>query len=272
MSSTFGRTLIIAGAARSGTSWLGQILDSSPDVRFRFQPLFSYAFKGRLDHESTSEDIQNFLEDLYQSNDDFLLQTDKRTSGQYPVFKKSKCADYLVFKENRYQYIWTRILNSTKNLKLVGIIRNPCAVLNSWVKNPKEFPPGSEIQNEWRMGQCKNQGREEEFFGYYKWKEVANLYLDLKAKWPNRVHIVSYEQLVTDTDDQVRRIFRFAELLFHPQTQSFLSECSQKTVDTPYSVFKSKNVKDNWRKDFPKNIADEIYADISGTRLEQFLI
>jgi len=269
---TFERALIIAGAARSGTSWLGQILDSSPDVRFRFQPLFSYAFKDRLDYESTSEDIQEFLEDLYQSKDDFLLQTDKRTSGQYPVFKKNSSENLLVLKENRYQYLFTKILNNTKNVKFLGIIRNPCAVLSSWVKNPKEFPPGSKIQNEWRLGQCKNQGKEEEFFGYYKWKEIANLYLDLNDRWPKRVHIVRYEDLVADTNEQALRIFQFAELPSHPQMEEFLSECNQVIVDTPYSVFKSKDAKDRWRKDFPQNITDEIYADISGTRLEQFLI
>lgn len=272
MSSTFEQALIIAGAARSGTSWLGQILDSSPDVRFRFQPLFSYAFKGRLDHESTSEDIQEFLEDLYQSKDDFLLQTDKRSSGQYPVFKKNTSENCLVFKENRYQYLFTRVLNSAENVKFIGIIRNPCAVLSSWTKNPKEFPPGSEIQKEWRMGQCKNQGREEEFFGYYKWKEIANLYLDLKDKWPTRVHIVRYEDLVADTDEQARSIFQFANLPAQDQTKTFLTECNQMVIDTPYSVFKSKNVKDKWRKDFPQNITDEIYADISGTRLGRFLV
>ena len=41
----FDRIISIHGVPRSGTSWLGQILDSSPKVRYKFQPLFSYAFK-----------------------------------------------------------------------------------------------------------------------------------------------------------------------------------------------------------------------------------
>jgi hypothetical protein len=269
---SFKKVIIIGGVPRSGTSWLGQIFDSSPEVRFRFQPLFSYAFKGRLSHESTAEEIRTFLEDLYQSQDDFLLQTDKRKSGQYPIFTKAKNENILVFKENRYQNLFAKFLNSFEDLKFVGIIRNPCAVLNSWIKNPREFPPGSEIQKEWRMGQCKNEGREEEFFGYYKWKEIANLYLDLKDKWPTRVSFLRFEDLVGDTEKEVNSIFDFEGLQMQPQTRDFLLDCNLRIVDTPYSVFKPKTVKDAWRNELPQTIVEEIYADLSGTRLEQFLI
>lgn len=272
MIQAFENILIVAGAPRSGTSWLGQIFDSSPDVRFRFQPLFSYAFKGRLNHQSSKKEIQCFLDELYQSKDDFLLQTDKRETGQYPIFKKNEYQSHLVFKENRYQYLFTRILNQFDRLKFVGIIRNPCAVINSWLKADKEFPPDAEIQEEWRMGQCKNLGREEEFFGYYKWKEVANLYLDLKDKWPARVSLLRYEDLVSDTENQVRELFNFSRLSVQSQTISFVDNCNLKVVDTPYSVFKKKSVKDTWRNELPDNITQEIYSDISGTRLEQFLV
>ena len=45
----YNKIILITGVARSGTSWIGQIIDSSPEVVYRFQPLFSYAFKGFLD-------------------------------------------------------------------------------------------------------------------------------------------------------------------------------------------------------------------------------
>ena len=39
------RHLALFGCPRSGTSWLGQIFNSAPDVAYRYQPLFSYEFK-----------------------------------------------------------------------------------------------------------------------------------------------------------------------------------------------------------------------------------
>lgn len=264
--------VLLAGVARSGTSWLGQIFDSSPSVCYRFQPLFSYAFKNRLNHASTRQDVENFFSDLYESDDHFLLQTDKRESGQYPIFQKRQSPSVLVFKENRYQYLFGRIVSLFENIKMVGIIRNPCAVINSWVKNPKEFPAGSSLADEWRFGACKNQGREEEFFGFYKWREIANFYLDLADKFSHKVIVVRYEDLVNDTMDEAKKLFEFCGIPFTLQTEKFLAECHSRRVETPYSVFKDKSVKDAWRSELPQSIIDEIYFELKGTRLEKFLL
>ena len=40
---------------------------------------------------------------------------------------------------------------------------------------------GSSPLKEWRYGECKSQGHED-FFGYYKCKEVTNLYLGFTTK------------------------------------------------------------------------------------------
>ena len=73
--------------------------------------------------------------------------------------------------------------------------------------------------------------------------------MDLKEKLAERVFIVRYEDLVSDTRDQVMSLFQFAGLRYHTQTEAFLKECDRKVVDTPYSVFKPKDVKDKWRED-----------------------
>ena len=73
----------IHSVPRSGSSWLGQILNSSEKVCFRFQPLFSYAFKDYLSEKSSKKDIVSFFEKIAQSDDDFLLQTDKVDRGSY---------------------------------------------------------------------------------------------------------------------------------------------------------------------------------------------
>ena len=268
----FDRVILLAGVARSGSSWLGQIFDSSPDVCYRFQPLFSYAFKERLNYESKRQDIEIFFFELYESNDQFLLQTDKRESGQYPVFQKKQSPSVLVLKENRYQYIFSRIFPFIENFKMVGIVRNPCAVIKSWANNPKEFPDGSCLAEEWRFGACKNQGREEEFFGFYKWREVANLYMELQDKFPRKIYVVRYEDLVDDTVNQVKKMFEFCGLESSLQTEKFLAECNRKSIDTPYSVYKDKSVKDKWRWELPQEIIEEIYFELKGTRLERFLL
>jgi hypothetical protein len=64
----------IHGAPRSGTSWLGQLFNSSEHVAYRYQPFFSYAFKERLSVRSGALEIQRFFDDLRNTEDDFVLQ------------------------------------------------------------------------------------------------------------------------------------------------------------------------------------------------------
>lgn len=262
--------LYVAGVARSGTSWLGQLINSSPLVRFRFQPLFSYEFKNKINEDSTSEEFKTFLNELFETETEFLTQSGKAQSGEYPVFAKTDQQSYLAFKENRYQSVIEPLLRKVPELKLIGIIRNPCAVLNSWQKNPKEFPPGSELRKEWRFANCKNKGNED-YFGYFKWKEVSNLYLDLMAKYPDRVFVVNYQQLVAEPVELTKKIFKFAGLPFGEQTENFLLKSTTVHNESYYSVYKSAEDTDKWKTEFDPYIISEIYADLKGTRLEQFL-
>ena len=264
------KPIYIAGVARSGTSWLGQIFNSSPDVKFKFQPFFSYEFKNRVNEDSTSLEFERLIRDMYEKDSDFLDQTDKQKSGEYPCFDKNTYLTNLVFKEARYQNLIEPMMRKAPQMLLVGIIRNPNAVLNSWVKNIKEFPVGSDIIKEWRYGECKNQSRED-FFGYYKWKEVSNLYLDLKQKWPNRVYVLSYEELVGSPNKCAREMFDFCSIEYTQQTENFINASTESHSESPYAVFKSKKVATQWKNEFPAYITSEIKKDLSGTRLEKFL-
>jgi len=267
----FEKIIAIAGVPRSGTSWLGQIVDSSPHTAYRFQPLFSYAFKDAIDADSDKKDFQEFFEGIYTSADDFLLQTDKRTEGLYPTFRKAENPQYLAFKTCRYQYLLDKMLRYFENLNLLGIVRHPCATINSWLKNQREFPKGADPRKEWRSGSCRNEGRMEEFFGFYKWREVAHLYLDLAEKYPQQVKVIQYESLVDAPISTAQEVFDFLGLAFFEQTRSFLEACHSVHLESPYAVFKDKAVKDKWQFELDRYIADEIIQGLTGTRLERFL-
>jgi Sulfotransferase family len=267
----FSSIVVVAGAARSGTSWLGQIFDSSPDVAYRFQPFFSYAFRGFVEFDSSKERWKDFFQQLYTSQDPFLLQTDKRKSGEYPTFAKRESPRSLVIKTCRFQYLLSPLLHKLDNAKLVGIVRHPGGALASWLTNPKEFPPGAALEQEWRFGGCKNQGLESEFFGYYKWKEIAHLYWDLRDQFPDRVRIVRYENLVDHPQEEARNLFDFAGLPWSQATEDFLAQCHSTHQVSTYSVFKDRSVRDQWRTKLPRTIQEAIQQDLQGTRLEEFI-
>lgn len=264
------KTVWIAGVARSGTSWVGQIFNSHPAVRFRFQPLFSYEFKNQINEDSSSGDYSQFLNELWNSDTEFLTQSDKVATGQYPRFDDSDSQNVLAFKENRYQSMVEPMLRKLSTTQLIGIVRHPCAVIHSWSQNEREFPAGSVLRDQWRFGQCKNASAAD-YFGFYKWKEVANLYLDLAAKYPDRAQVVRYHDLLHQNEACVQKMFEKCGLSFTAQVKQFLSDSRQHASDSYYSVFKSKSHDRAWQEILDPYIANEIQADLAGTRLEYFL-
>jgi hypothetical protein len=267
---TAERTIWIAGVARSGTSWLGQIFNSHPAVRFRFQPLFAYEFKNQINEDSSSNEFNQFLNELWNSETEFLTQADKVASGEYPHFGDSDSQSVLAFKENRYQSMIEPMLRKIPSMHLVGIVRHPCAVIHSWSRNSREFPAGSVLRDQWRFGQCKNE-TPADYFGYYKWKEVANLYLDLTAKYPERAKTIRYADLLQQPEALAQAVLNHCGLDLSPGVKQFLVASRQQKSQSYYSVFNSKSNDHAWREKLDPHIASEIEADLAGTRLEPFL-
>ena len=141
---TFHQVISIHGTPRSGTSWLGQIFEKHSRVIYRFQPLFAYRFRDRLSIDSSPEEIRTFLDELYQVTDDDFI------AGKWPrldnvqfvprsTYVKQDQPDVMVMKEVQYHYLIEKFMDAVPDMKIVGIVRNPCAVINSWIHNPKEF-------------------------------------------------------------------------------------------------------------------------------------
>jgi hypothetical protein len=267
------RVVSIHGAPRSGTSWLGKIFDSHPDVAYRFQPLFSYRFKGELTSHSSHRDIEHFFRELYRVEDDeFILQTTQRARGVHPAhFEKNPDSGVLVMKEVRYHYLIETLLREVQDIKIVGIVRHPCGAINSWLKTPREFKPEWNAAMEWRDAQSKNQGRLEEYFGFEKWKELARLFLRFKQTFPDAFYLINYEELVENPMAETEKLFNFVGLPMHCQVTAFIQSSHASEVDDPDSVFRTTDVAARWYQELDPSIRDAILRDVEGTDLAVFL-
>ena len=263
------RRIAIHSSPRSGSSWLGQIFNSSPEVCFRFQPLFSYAFKDYLNEKSSQEDIVRFFNEIAKSNDDFLLQRDKIENGEYPSFVKDHIFTHVVYKEVRYHNIIKNMLTKDKELIMIGLIRNPFAVINSFLKSPREFRKDlgwNEIE-EWQFAEKKNLNKKEEFFGYEKWKEIYFLFKELDKEFQDRFCIVYYDDLIMDTVNEVKRIFDFCNLDVKNQTQDFIKNSSSFQNSNVYSVYRKKENDNEWIDTLDISIRDIISLDLENNTI-----
>lgn len=267
----FDRIISIHGVPRSGTSWLGQILDSSPKVRYKFQPLFSYAFKNYINLESTKNELMTYYTQLYNYEDDFLDQRDKKIKGVYPEFEiKNDIPDILVTKMVRYHYLIPHLLYKLDNIKIIGIVRHPCGVLNSWKNAPKEFLDDWDFKEEWRFAQSMNKFNPEQYYGFNKWKETSKLFLEMKKNYPDKIYIIQYEDLVNNPIKISKKLFNFMELNWNKQTENFIHNSTSITQKNEYSVYKGKKDTKKWEKSLDKNIINTIATELKNTVLEKF--
>ena len=51
----------VFGVPRSGTSWLGQIFNSSEETSFFYQPMFTETFRDKINARSSKEEIENLF-------------------------------------------------------------------------------------------------------------------------------------------------------------------------------------------------------------------
>lgn len=246
---------------RSGTSWLGQIFNSSQHVAYRYQPLFSHAFRGFLDLSSSSADINAFHESILASKDPFLLQSRNISSNQQTSFSKQKIT-HLVWKEVRYLHLIEHLLIHSP-VQVIGIQRHPCAVMNSWLLANREFQPEWDKKKELLLAASKNQGRQEEFYGLTRWAEITRAFQRYKARYPNRFTLVHYQDLIENTRTEINRLFDFCSLPLEQQTLDFISESTSYDDNDPYGVHRSRSSDDTWRQTLDIEIQDMIASELS---------
>lgn len=258
------------GVARSGTTWIGNIFNSNPYITYKHQPLYSYAFKDFLNNSSKKSKILTFFEEISKSTDDYTNQETLIKTGLVPNFPKLDDRNIVVYKEARHHHIVKHLLEEDDEFKLVAIIRNPMATLWSWKNAPNEFKGEWDFNEEWRFAELKNEGLPENFYGYEKWKEAANIFEEVAELFPDRVHLINYTEFIKTPLNSTRDMFNHIGVDNHPQTFEFI-EKSQTVSKGPYSVFREKVNDNDWMGNIDTEIVDYIENDLRGTNLEKYL-
>jgi len=267
------KVIFIQGTPRSGSSWLGQIFNSVPTVAYKYQPLFSYAYKNIISSESSQKEILTFLNEVFENNsDEFINQLDQKNRGVHPKFTNAAKKEELVIKMVRHHYLTETFIKSVKGIKIIGIVRHPCGVINSWLKTPREFKPEWDQLEEWRDANLKNQGRLEEYYGFEKWKELSHLFIDLEKKYPDNFTLVQYEKIVDDPMKMTKKLFSFAGIHVHSQTSKFLKETHTKEIEDPDTAYRLSDVKSRWKKELNPIIKKTILNEVENSDLARFLV
>lgn len=260
----YSSVVALYGVPRSGTSWLGEIINSCPNTIYKFLPLFSYRFKNRIKVENTKPDLEQFFIELYEEKDDiFLNQTEQRNSGKFPVFEKDiDNLSILAYKECRYLYTIPILLREDTDIKVIGIVRNPVDVLESWLNSPRGYKKEWNIYDEWNLAARKNEYKPENYFGYYKWKECLKMFADMRELYPKQFIVVRYEDLVSNPIKETKHLFCFSGIPYTTQTEQFIIDSKSKTNNDVYSVYRKRGFQSERKMYLPEDIKEEIRRDL----------
>jgi hypothetical protein len=257
---------------RSGSSWLGQLINSHPDVSFRFQPLFSHEFGPHVQRHFSESTLPELFDQIFFTRSSFLNQSERIAEGDYPIFQKRPNSSVLAFKENSYLDMVGQMLTELQSLRAIFLVRDPIKVIESWVSAPREFPNYSSIENEWEWAPSKNV-TSRDFFGYRKWEKATQEFVRLNRLFPEQTQVVRYEVLAGSPSSVTRELFDFIGLDFDQQTQSFISASSQPSpADRPYSVFRSILANQIGPYKLNTDIVQSILSEVRRAGLLQFTL
>lgn len=259
--------IAIHSVPRSGSTWLGEILNSSENVKYCFQPLFSYKFKDYLDERSPKKDIDNFFSMLGETDDEFICQRSQRAVGTLPNFEKLN-STHVIYKEVRYHHILENLISKDEGIKLILLVRNPIEVMNSWINAPKEFDKSWDAERELLYGEMKNQGRKENFYGLNAWIQTTRLFEHLARHYSKRVLLINYSNLQHNLVQTVEDLFGFSNLKLTSSTYNFLNESLEKKVSDTYSVFRGGKQSQITLSD---KLIKEITEHVSGAKLSHYI-
>ena len=254
------------GAPRSGTTWIGQIFNSAPEVAFRFQPFFAHAFRPRVDATTSAAALDQILKDIAATDDDFILQRARLTDGDLAFAKVEQSR--VVYKEARYHHLLPTLMQIPR-FQGVGIIRDPLEALSSWRAAPREFDPAWDFGAEWREAGLKNGGRIEEFFGYEGWKRAALIFQAMAASYPDRFRILRYCDLTADPVGVVSDLFGFLGLTVSDQTRTFLTRSTSRDDGDTYGVF--RDLSRRTAPDVPPEVRQAVLDDVARCDLATYL-
>ena len=265
------RPLFLLGMPRSGTTWLSQIFESSPDFVVRLSPNYSYTLKNQLDLGASRNDWSAQLSAALVTSDPFMTQNWRRETGELETFPSRPLwtVGRLAIKDTRFHSLYQRAMELFDEAQLIYLVRHPAGAINSWWRS-KEFPDEAGIASEWRSGACRKKEGPGEYWGFDDWCSLTDRYLHLARQAPSRYRVCQYEILVRNPERVATELFAFAGYDLCPTTREFLLDSQSRHDDRTYSVFKDPSVVDRWRSELPEAIQETIRIELAETPLARF--
>ena len=176
------------GTQRSGTTLLCRMLSAHPDLFIQNELNVRKIFSGGKDkHEMLEAISQLVVEEHGRSLDEILEGENKKLWG---------------LKDPELTYHIDSLEHFLPESKFVVIVRDARAVVNSY------------MDNKWGLGTNA-------YTGAQRWNKEVNMQIVFLDNHPEKVHLVRYEDLVSNQEFELKRLCGFLDIAFSSEMVSY---------------------------------------------------
>jgi hypothetical protein len=274
------KPVVIFGVARSGTTWLSQII-SAAGYELNFEPIGSMNFT--KDYKVKYEPIPPFY---------YLEKQDKNNYKPYTdLIMKAEIRDKFVLRPNKQNYIGSnkkviKLIRANlmiswlqENYDFYGvlIIRSPHATINSQIKyhmnegvrDLRAFYPGEVFRffNEKQLQTIDNVKKRKDILAT-NW--CINNFIPLKVADKRNLKIIRYEDLLETPEKTIKSLGKFAGFNFTKEVKAMIRKRSF-TSRKETKKITDYNPRTAWKKDFTLEEIESVVEIVKTFNLEEYL-
>ncbi|CAG7838159.1 unnamed protein product [Allacma fusca] len=249
---------------RSGSTFLGEILDSHPGTYYHYEPLLHFGVH-QVRNGSLAKEAARVVRDLLNCNYSNLTAYLKNGQVQHWVFNHN--SRVWKFCQENHQVCWDPNFNSNMcrmfPFQALKTVRMRLTLARAILKDPKlnirllylvRDPRGtlqSRSHRDWcpHNPDCDNPA--------ILCSDLVQDYFEarkLRKEYPDRFMIIRYEDMSSDIYAAVRKIFKFFRLQYHPQVEKFLANHTTINIGGTSSTYRNtKAAPFHWMQDLAKN-------------------
>lgn len=253
----YTNSIFLAGVARSGTTWMSDVINHNNEYRYIFEPFYP---------EKVSI-CSEFIDKQYirLSNDDpkFLKPTKAILAGKVRSewsdrFNQRVISEKRLIKSIRANLFLKWLNINFPNIPIVLLLRHPCAVANSKIKLNWRRSLDKYIKQEELMEDYLRPFKKEIEDSEKAYKNGGNCfdnhifiwcienYVPLKQFKLNEIHIVFYEQLCLNPETEVSKMFCYLDKKYDETITNAFQKAS-KLSGRHSSIFTGDNLTDSWK-------------------------
>ncbi|XP_040577076.1 carbohydrate sulfotransferase 1 isoform X2 [Lepeophtheirus salmonis] len=276
---TVVRQIHIATSWRSGSTFLGDLLNHNMGTFYSFEPLhfesLSMSTERRLDLMNNifkcnfhNKEVIGWMKHASKGENNFLFQHNFRS------FKI--CENLLPGKVSCYMDKFQSPICSMSPIRVIKTVRFRVKLAEEFLKNDKDFPhfkmvvlvrdPRGTMHSRSHHSWCSGEECINSTVVCENLEKDAQSAYQLAKKYPGKVYLLRYEDICMNPYEEVKSLFEFLKLPRSKGLDNFIQKhmFGKESKKHPYSTFrKSDNIYMEWRKTVDMGYIEKIQKDCS---------